>query len=210
LGARLTIFFYGLFVISLFFIHDVYVHTLVAAALFLVSLCLLPHRKLKSGLLPIAIFLLFTFAGNLFFHPGKIVFTYSFFSITNEGITLAGIRTLRVFSLIFAARLLTSLLTVDRLILALEGILAPLEKAGVPIKDFFLVMGLTLKAFPALTAYLLKTYREEKKVAKGAQGVSGRIAHMVAFLMPVFVKSIQSPEVFFRSSGCAGEAEERR
>lgn len=209
MAARLAIFFYGVFVISLFFIHDVYVHMCVAAALFLVSLCVLTPKKLKSGLLPIAIFLLFTFTGNLFFHSGKIIFTYSFFSITDEGMTLAGIRTLRVFSLIFAARLLTSLLTVDRLVLALEGILTPLEKTGVPIKEFFLVMGLTLKAFPALTAYLLKTYREEIR-AKGAQGVSGRIAHMVAFLMPVFVKSIQSPEDFFLSSGCGGETEERR
>lgn len=209
MSAKLTIFFYGFFVISLFFVYDVYFHAFVAAVLFLVSLCVLPTKKLKSGLLPITIFLLFTFAGNLFFHSGKIILTYSFFSITHEGMMLAGVRTLRVFSLISAARLLTSLLTIDRLILALEGILTPLEKAGVPIKDFFLVMGLTLKAFPALTAYLLKTYREEIR-AKGTPGMSGRIAHMVTFLMPVFVKSMQSPEVFFLPGGSDTETKERR
>jgi energy-coupling factor transport system permease protein len=169
----------------------------------------LPVKKMKSGLFPILFFLLFTLAGNLFFHSGRIIFSHGFLSITDEGVRLAGIRTLRVFSMIFAAKILTTVLSVDRLIHSLEGIMGPLEKIGIPIRDFFSVMGLTLKSFPALMTYLLKTYREEAK-NNDVQGFRKRMGHMAAFLMPVFVKSIQSPETFFVSPECADPLEQKR
>lgn len=188
--------------------RDIRAHVLVAAAVLLSSLFVLPRGKLKSGLFPILTLLLFTFAGNLFFHAGRIVFSHGFLSVTDEGVQLAGIRTLRVFSMIFGAKLLTTVLSVDQLILSLESILRPLEKIGVPVKDFFSVMGLTLKAFPALMTYLLRTYREETK-GNRVQGFRKRIGHMAAFLMPVFVQSIRSPEIFFVSQDCADLSEEK-
>ena len=111
--------------------------------------------------------------------------------------------------MIFAAKILTTVLSVDRLIHSLEGIMGPLEKIGIPIRDFFSVMGLTLKSFPALMTYLLKTYREEVK-NNDVRGFRKRIAHMASFLMPVFVKSIRSPETFFVSPDCADSLEQKR
>jgi len=104
--------------------------------------------------------------------------------------------------MIFAAKVLTAVLSVDEMILSLEGILRPMEKLGLPVKDFFSVTGLTLQSFPPLMTYLLKEFRENMK-NDGIRGVRQRMRHMVSFLMPVFVKSIQSPESFF-------EAEEKR
>lgn len=207
--ARVAIFFYIVFVVGLFFISDSHAHIFIGAAVFLVSLFVLPAKKVKSGLLPIFLFLLFTFAGNLFFHSGRIIFSHGFLSVTDEGVQLAGIRTLRVFSMIFAAKLLTGALAFDRLLLSLESLLGPLEKIGIPVTDFFSVMGLTLKSFPALMTYLLKTYREEAKNS-GTRGFLERMRHMAAFLMPVFVKSIRSPETFFASPDCAEPSEEKR
>lgn len=109
---------------------------------------------------------------------------------------VAGIRTLRVLSMIFAAKILTGILSMDDMIHALETVLKPLERIGLPVKDFFCVMGLTLKAFPLLMNHLLKTYREEIKDHEN-RGFRRRMRHMVSFLLPVFVESVRSPEAFF-------------
>ncbi len=193
---------------ALFLIRGTYAQALIGAAVFLTSLIALPAKKMKGGLFPIIIFLLFTFAGNLFFHPGRIIFSHGFLSISDEGVQLACVRTLRVFSMIFAAKLLTTVLSPDQLILSLEGILSPLERVGIPIQDFFSIMGLTLKSFPALMTYLLRTYRDEMR-NNHLRGFRKRMGHMASFLMPVFVKSIRSPEIFFLPRGDSDSSEEK-
>ncbi|GAB4415505.1 MAG: hypothetical protein OHK0032_11640 [Thermodesulfovibrionales bacterium] len=142
------------------------------------------------------VFLLFTFAGNLFFHSGRIIYGNGLLSVTDEGLRFAGIRTLRVFSMIGGAKILTALLPPDKMIQAMDRILRPLERIGLPVRDFFSIMGLTLKSFPLLTDYLLRTYREDIKKNE-LRGFRNRIRHMASFLMPIFVKSIRSPENFF-------------
>ncbi len=206
--GRLIIFLYVVFVTALFFIRGTNAHAFIGAAVFLSSLIGLPLKKMKGGLLPIVIFLLFTFAGNLFFHPGRIIFSHGLLSISDEGLQLACVRTLRVFSMIFAAKLLTTVLSTDELIVSLESILSPLERVGIPIKDFFSIMGLTLQSFPALMTYLLKTYRDEARNNR-VRGFRRRLGHMAAFLMPVFVKSIRSPEIFFVPRGDTNPSEDK-
>ena len=199
---RLKISLYVVSIVSLFFVQSIHLHAFTAAAVFILVLVALPPGKIKSGLFPITLFLLFTFTGNLFFHSGRLIYSSGFLSVTDEGLLLAGVRTLRVFSMIFAAKLLTAVLSVDEMIHSLESILRPLERIGIPVRDFFSVMGLTLKCFPALMTYLLKEYRENMK-DDGIRGFRQRMRHMVSFLMPVFVKSIRSPESFFVSSDTA-------
>ncbi len=198
LTARLSICVYIIFVITLFIIREVEVQAFVAAFVLLIAVMLLPLKKMKRGLVPITVFLLFTFGGNLFFHPGRIIYTNSFLTVTDEGLRFAGIRTLRVFSMLYGAKILTGLLSIDRMIGAFERMLMPLERLGVPVKDFFSVTALTLKSFPVLIDYLGKTYREEIR-NNGIKGFRRRIGHMVSFMMPVFVKSMRSPESFFEA-----------
>lgn len=152
---------------------------------------------MSSGLFPITLFLLFTFGGNLFFHSGRIIYDNGFFSITDEGFRIAAVRTLRIFSMIFGAKILTEVLSIDEIIRSFGNILSPLERVGVPVKDFFSVMGLTLKSFPLLMDHLVKTYREEA-MSNEILGFRKRLRHMASFLMPVFIESIRTPESFFK------------
>ncbi len=198
MSPRLKISLYVVFIASLFFVQGLGIHLITAFAVFVLALSALPPGKIKSGLFPITIFLLFTFCGNLFFHSGRIIYRSDLLSVTDEGLVLAGVRTLRVFSMIFAAKLLTAVLSFEDLVRSLEGALRPLERIGIPVRDFFSVMGLTLKCFPALMTYLLKEYREHKK-NDDAPDFRQRMRHIVSFLMPVFVQSIRSPESFFVS-----------
>ncbi len=198
LTARLSICVYILFVISLFIIREVEVQAFAATLVLLVAMILLPLKKMKRGLVHISVFLLFTFGGNLFFHPGRIVYANTLLTITDEGLRLAGIRTLRVFSMLYGAKILTGLLSIDGMVDAFERMLTPLERLGVPVKDFFSVTALTLKSFPVLIDYLRKTYREDARNNE-IKGFRRRIRHMVSFMLPVFVKSMRSPESFFEA-----------
>jgi energy-coupling factor transport system permease protein len=195
----LIIFLYVLLVITLFLIQDIVLHGIIALTIFCIAVIVLPLKRVKGGLVPITLFLLFTFAGNLFFQPGRILYGNDLLSVTDEGLLMAGIRTLRILSMILAAKILTGILSMDEMIHSLETVLKPLERIGLPVKDFFYVMGLTLKAFPLLMNHLVKTYREEIKDHEN-HGFRGRMRHMVSFLLPVFVESIRSPETFFVSS----------
>lgn len=157
---------------------------------------LLPLKKVMSGFLPITVFLVFTFAGNLFFHSGRIIYSNSFLSLTDDGLRLAGVRTLRVFSMLYGAKILTGLMSVDEMVRSFEDMLRPLERVGVPVKDFFSIMAMTLKSFPVLMEHLGKTYKEDLR-NNDVRGFRKRMRHMASFMMPVFVKSIRSPETFF-------------
>jgi energy-coupling factor transport system permease protein len=191
-----------LFVTTLFLVQNIVFHSITAFAVLCIAVMVLPLKGVKGGLVPITLFLLFTFAGNLFFQPGRILYANGLFSVTDEGLRMAGIRTLRVLSMIFAAKILTGILSMDEIIHSLEKVLKPLERIGLPVRDFFCTMGLTLKAFPVLMHHLLKTYREEIR-DHGNDGFRKRMKHMVSFLLPVFVESIRSPETFFASPDSA-------
>lgn len=191
------IFLYIALSVSLFLVKSLYYQAAIATAVFLI-LIFMPFKKIKGGLFPIMLFLVFTFAGNIFFHSGRIIAGSGILSITDDGLLLAGIRTLRVFSMICSAKILTSRLPLNEMILAMNRILSPLERIGIPVRDFFYIMGLTVKALPVLSSHLAVSYMEDLK-NKGIRGFRGRLRHLVSFIMPVFTESIKAPESFFVS-----------
>jgi energy-coupling factor transport system permease protein len=186
---------YVLLAASLFLVRDIHYH-LAAAAGVTLSLLFLPRKMVKGGLVPITVFLLFTFCGNLFFHSGRILYGSGFLSITDEGLVAANVRTLRLFSMIYGAKILTFVLPPERMIGVLGRVFSPLERIGIPAGELFSVMGLTLKSFPLLTSRVSKAYRENMD-NRESEGFRSRIKHLVSFLLPVFVDSIRSPEDFF-------------
>ncbi len=86
------------------------VSSLKAYAVIFFILCLfllkIPFRAVKSGWMPIGIFLIFTFLSNVLNQHGKIVFVTGPVVITEEGLHIAAIRTLRVLYMIAGAKIL--------------------------------------------------------------------------------------------------------
>lgn len=174
---------------------------LYAVILFLILLLLIriPFASLKSGWLPISFFLAFTFLSNVFFSHGKILYNLGAIVITEEGMHIAVIRTLRIFFMVAGAKILTATTPIDVMVEALRKALRPLEKTGVPVGDFFSVMGLTLKCFPRLKDYMAENYRNHKNNTE-SKGFWGRVNIVSSFLLPMFIQSIQNPEVFFKET----------
>lgn len=189
---------YVLFVIFLFVVSNLTIYLLVLAVLSL-FLLRIPFKTLKAGWIPISIFLSYTFISNVVGRPGKIVFSWGAVSFTDEGINIAAIRTLRVLFMIGGAKIMMASAKSEETIEGLGRLLRPLEKIGLPVKDFFETMGLTVKCFPVLKDMALVTYRDNMKTTD-AKGFWGRARVIAAFLLPMFVKSLQSPETFFEES----------
>jgi energy-coupling factor transport system permease protein len=196
LSPELRILSYIIFIICLFLIKDLYVYLFICIAIF-ICLLLIPFKYVKSGWVPISLFLVFTFLGNVLFQHGKILYHAGPMVITQEGLDAASIRTLRVFFMIAGAKILTATTKVELLVSALGKMLNPLERLGIPVREFFSMMGLTMKTLPKLKEHITVAYKE--KVRDGnITGFLNRAKVISLFLVPLFVKSMQSPEVFFR------------
>ncbi len=186
---------YITFIICLFFIKDITVYLLIFVAISILLLRV-PFKSLKSGWIPISLFLLFTFISNVLFQHGKIVYGTGSLVITEEGLNIAAIRTMRVFFMIAGAKILTATTGIELLVNAFGKILRPLERLGMPVNEFISTMGLTMKSLPLLKKQILETYGEQIK-DRNITGFWKRAKAISIFLVPLFLKTIQSPEVFF-------------
>lgn len=100
--------------------------------------------------------------------------------------------------MIAGAKILTATTQIELLVGAFGRILKPLERLGIPVIESFSTMGLTMKALPGLKDQIAETYREKMREGN-IKGFWGRARVISMFLMPLFVKSIQSPESFFEN-----------
>ena len=158
-----------------------------------------PFRTLKAGWMPICILLTFTFISNALYHSGRIIYAAGPVMITEEGLDLAALRTLRVLLMIGGVKLLMARTKTERVVKATASLLRPFEKLGVPVNDFFHTMGLTLTCFPILKDALARHYTENIQKG-GAQSILSKAKLTALFILPLFVESIHSPELFFRET----------
>jgi energy-coupling factor transport system permease protein len=191
---EIKILIYIAFIVGLFFMKNL----LFSFGIFILMAILLasiPMSSLIRGWIPITIFLFFTFFSNLFFQHGRILFQAGPLFVTEEGLTAALLRTIRIFCMIAGAKILTATTGIEPLISAFAQLLKPFERLGVPVKEFFSTMGLTMKSLPRLKEQVVREYRTTIQDGK-ITGFRNRAKVISSFLMPLFVKSIQSPETF--------------
>ena len=195
MSPELKIIIYIFFVVTFFLIKSSLVY-LITLFIVLVLLFRVPFVYVKKGWLPIGIFLVFTFLSNIFFHHGKVLYSRGWILITEEGLNMAYMRTLRVFLMVFGAKILTATTPIEVLVKALGRSLRPLGKIGLPVDDFLDTMGLTLKCFPKLKDFLSENYMNHRD-SDEARGFLGKVRIISSFLMPMFIQSMKSPEIFF-------------
>jgi energy-coupling factor transport system permease protein len=195
---EIRIILYIVFVIFLFFVTDLTIYLYVFAGI-TIFLFIIPFSSLKRGWIPISLFLTFTFISNLLFQHGRIIYASGPLVITKEGLDLATMRTMRIFFMITGAKILTATTKIESLISAFGTILKPLNRLGLPVNEFFSTMGLTMKSLPVLKAQITNNYRERMQEEK-ITGLLNRARVISAFLMPLFIKSMKSPETIFEGN----------
>ena len=192
---EIKIILYIIFIAAIFLIQDVTVYFSILLVVFIFFLRI-PWRSLKSGWIPISLLVFFTFVSNVLFQSGNILYQVGPFSITEDGITAALIRTMRLVFMIAGAKILTATTTIESLVGACERMLKPLERFGIPVAEFFSTAGLTMKSLPRLKDQLIDTYKQ-KVQEDSIHGFWSRIKIVSMFLLPLVAKSLQSPEIFF-------------
>jgi energy-coupling factor transport system permease protein len=195
LSPEIKIISYLGFVVGLFFVNDSIIYLLIFAAISIL-LCMQPFQSIRRGWVPISFFLIFTFLSNVLLQHGKILLKMGSLMVTEEGLSIASLRTARVFFMIAGAKILTATTTTESLIEAFGKILNPLERLGIPVNEFSSTMGLAIKSLPRIKDQITRTYRE-KMENRDADGFWNRTKAISQFLIPLFVKSIQTPESYF-------------
>lgn len=197
---------YLIFSFSLFFINTLWLHLALSAVL-LAAAVLMPGLNIRKGAAFITLFMLFTFAGNMFYGSGRVLLSFGAMHITDAGLVTAGVRTMRVFELIYAARILSAFVPLQEMAEAFRRLMQPFGRIGLPVNDFFFTLGLTLKCLPAVKSRIQADCRRyiDDNALRGSQGRAASIKRVYGFgrgffpdiIAPLFINSVKHPEQYF-------------
>lgn len=156
-----------------------------------------PLYSLVKGLRPLMILIVFTALLNMFYTPeGEVVFSVWVLKVTDAGLMKAAGMVLRVVLLVMCTFLLTYTTTPMALTDALERLLKPLKKIGIPVQEMAMMMSIALRFIPTLIEETDKIINAQK--ARGADFESGRIGErakaLLPLLIPLFVSAFRRAE----------------
>lgn len=155
------IFLYILLIVTVFLTNSfkVYLGILILISFFVFSLQV---SVLTRGLVPITLFILFTFVSNALFQTGRVVYEIFGFTLTEEGLKSGGHFALRLFILIFGAKILTATTATDDLVRGMTSLLGPIGRWS-PVKEFVSTMSLSIRFLPIIYDEAQTFYRETFK-----------------------------------------------
>jgi energy-coupling factor transport system permease protein len=174
--------------------------------LFLLSatyLSRLPFGYVIRGLRPIIILLLVTLFFNVFFSRGTLLWEYRLpfpgglaIKITREGLDTGLMMTIRLVLLVFSTSLLTLTTSPIQLTDAMESLMWPLRRIGVPAHELAMMMTISLRFIPVLIEETEKIYKAQR--SRGARfgrgGIIQKARSLLPILVPLFVHAFKHAE----------------
>lgn len=166
---------------------------LTAMTIALIFISTVPPITILKSLKPLLWIILFTFAIHLISHEGEVLTKFFIFKITDEGLKFGVMLSLRLILLITLSSLLTFTTSPVQLTDALEKILSPLKKFGVPSHELAMMMTIALRFIPTLLEETDKIIKAQK--SRGVDFESGnflrRMKMFVPILVPLFLSSFR-------------------
>lgn len=178
------------YIMALFVIDKILAYSLIALFLGVtIGVSRVPISYIVRGLKPIMMIIIFTVGINLFFTEGTPALSYRFLTITYEGIETAAFMGLRLIFLIMGTSLLTLCTTPIELTDAIEHLLMPFKRVGLPAHELAMMMTISLRFIPTLLEETDKIMKAQ--MARGANMDSGnlyqRAKNLIPILVPLFV-----------------------
>ena len=195
LDPRLKLISVLVFMILLFMINNFWGFIFTAAWISLIiKISRVPPLFFLRGLRGILFILLFTSILNTFLTPGEtVLFQFFVFRITLEGLSLAGTMAFRLCLLIIGSSILTLTTSPIELTDALEYLMKPLKRIGVPAHEIAMMMTIALRSIPILMEEMEKIMKAQ--AARGADFVTGgiikRARGLIPLLVPLFISSFR-------------------
>ena len=166
---------------------------LTVATAALIFLSKVPPLTVLKSLKPLSWIILFTLLIHVVSHDGEILAEVFIFKITVEGLRSGILISLRIILLIILSSLLTFTTSPIKLTDAMEKILSPLAKFGVPAHELAMMMTIALRFIPTLLEETDKIIKAQK--SRGVDFESGnifkRLKNFVPILVPLFLSSFR-------------------
>lgn len=198
LDARIKLGVTFLFIISLFLVNSFLGYFFAAVCLGLViRASKVPLKFMLKGLKSIMVIILFTAFINLFLTGGeRVLWHWGFLSLTVEGILMAAKMCVRLVMLIIGSSLLTLTTTPIQLTDAIEYVLRPFKKIGVPAHEIAMMMTIALRFIPTLLDETDKIMKAQQ--ARGADFDTGNLLQkaksLIPILVPLFISAFRRAE----------------
>ena len=169
------------------------------------ALSRLPFGMMLKTMKPVLPIIIFTSILNIFFlTEGKVLFNYSFITITDKGLIMAVVMSVRILCLISGTALLTYTTSPITLTDGIERLLKPLAKIKFPAHEIAMMMTIALRFIPTLVEETDKIMNAQK--ARGADLGSGKfidkIKSFIPILIPLFVSSFRRADELALAMEC--------
>lgn len=165
-----------------------------AALAAVVRLAQVPPVYLLRGLRAIFFIIIFTAVLNLFFNPGEtVLLQIGAVRLTLEGAVSAARMIFRLILLITGSSVLTLTTSPIQLTDAIEYVLKPFRRIGVPAHEIAMMMTIALRFIPTLLEEMNKIMKAQ--MARGADfdtgGLIKKAKSLIPLLVPLFVSSFR-------------------
>ena len=151
-----------------------------------------PLKFYFRGIRPLIFILVFTALIQIFFTPGTVLWQWKFLHITAEGIRMAVFLCVRLILLVMTTSVLTLTTTPIVLTDAVENLLSPFKRIGVPAHELAMMMTIALRFIPTLIDETDKIMKAQ--AARGASfdegGLMDRARALLPILVPLFLSAI--------------------
>jgi len=182
------------FMVVLFIVNSIW--ALIAALVFVAAVFLISGISFKyaiRGMKPVLYIIIFTTVLNMFFTDGNVLLRLGPARITEEGLILAAVVSLRVFLLIASASIMTYTTTPITLTDGIEKLMGPLKVIKFPVHEMAMMMTIALRFIPTLIDETDKIMKAQ--AARGADIGTGnllqRARSFIPVLIPLFVSSFR-------------------
>jgi len=194
LDARVKLLLLLALMVELFFFSSATAYALfMALTFFLMLRSGVPLKMLLRSLGPLWWIILFTFFIHLFTTPGEEIGRLWILAPTWEGLGRGVFISLRLALLILLSSLLTFTTSPLRLTDAMEALLSPFRRVGVPAHELAMMMTIALRFVPTLIEETDRIMKAQK--ARGADfetgGLLTRVQSLVPILVPLFLSAFR-------------------
>ena len=149
-------------------------------------------RSTYQDFCPLLFILVFTAAIQIFLTPGTVLWQWGILHITAEGVRLAIFMCTRLVLLVMTTSVLTLTTTPIVLTDAVENLLSPFKRIGVPAHELAMMMTIALRFIPTLIDETDKIMKAQ--TARGASfdegGLMNRARALLPILVPLFLSAI--------------------
>lgn len=181
--------------------------------LIIVSAAQLPIVAILRSLKVVIVIVVVTFLMQALLTPGKVVWQWSFLSVTDSGLSNGILYAGRILILVVLLSVLTATTSPIRLADGMESIFRPLEALGLPAGRLATVVSIILTFIPNILEQGRKLIRAQ--AAKGADfeswNLPRRLKNITFLLTPLFIKVFHTADALGTAmyTRCYGSGEKR-